>query len=254
MTTIIRDLLKTTYQIYKNSFKICFALAFVLSFITQYSMNIFINSDLFTFLKENPDKDLSSLPNADQIVTLGILSIVATLIIYALITIVAGVQYNQNDENKLTTLEVMRISLKILRNRFFKALGVFVLLAVCSSFIISIFATAPVIGVWFMSMIFLTVIPAVLIGNERIFQAFQNNIMIIKTNFQYMIVASFLIILIYSINLALALIMQADGYYSTIENIISIFFGAFTTPYIFSIAIAVYINHYRDLSLQGNEK
>jgi len=240
-----KNTLSLANQLYKKSFKIAFLLAFMLSFISEYMSVYLLNHGLVEFVQSNGETLPANFPSSDIILMMVITIILATLFVYGMIIILHGI-YSKQSEIKL--VDSFIISLQIFAKRVLPFIGVFVLSMIAMSILTMLFRY---IGIYIAILLFITVLPAVLIGSEPVFKAITSNFKIIKRDFFFMLRVTFIIlalmtlkpILMYVFMNGLELMqVNSNSIEMSVQNIVMTVIDALILPYIFAVSVATYLS------------
>lgn len=237
-----RETLSVANSIYKKAFKVTFILAFILSFISEYSTAYLMNHGLYEYVQSG-GKNVESLPPGGVLIGIFIIIIFSTIFVYGMIALVQGLL---TKENELKAFDSVKISLQIFSKRAFPFIGAFllsmILLTLLSAFL-------QYLGIYIATLVFLTVLPAVILGNESVFQSILNNFNAIRSNLFYMLSLAFIIfalilvkpILTYGFLYLLQNMEFSNSLGVSVQNILITIIDSFVIPYMFAISVATYL-------------
>ncbi|MBK2027118.1 hypothetical protein IB642_01945 [Allofrancisella guangzhouensis] len=238
-----KETISLAINIYKKSFKLTFALAFMLSFISEYCFVYMMQHGMAEYIESGGKTIPSNFPSANVLGLMVLIIMVATVFVYAMIILLQGLFV----KNQLKASEAIKLSLQIFSKRIFSFLGVFLLSMVLMT-LLSMFL--QYIGIYLAVLLFLTVMPAVLLGKSSIIEAITSNFKIIRINFFYMFKLAFVVLILMIIKplLTFGLIyllknlgMEISPLESSIQNIIVTIIDSLVVPFMFAITVATFL-------------
>ncbi|WP_051686740.1 hypothetical protein [Francisella sp. W12-1067] len=238
-----KETISLATNIYKRSFKLTFVLAFMLSFISEYCFVYMMQHGMAEYIESGGKTIPVDFPSANVLSFMVLVIMVATIFVYAMIILLQGIFI----KNQLKASEAIKLSLQIFSKRIFSFLGAF-LLSIIVLTLLSMFL--QYIGIFLAILLFLTVMPAVLLGKSSIFEAITDNLKVIKLNFFYMFKLVFVVLILMVVKplLTLGLIyllknvgMEISPLENSIQNIIVTIVDSLVVPFIFAITVATFL-------------
>jgi len=232
--------LKETVNLYKFSFKVCFVFSLALSVLTEYFKIYAINLGLYDALKQYFESGNipEHLQNNTLLGFLGILSIVATIVVYGLLVCLGEMQF----KNKTAAIKKFEIykALSIFKGRFWPFFGVFFINVILSG----LAGFLGVIGIWLITSFSFIVFPLILLSNLGVFQAYKRTFVVMGKNAVYAIQVGFIAVILLGIKYLIYFIFIAindyDNIHFGIEHAVMVFIEALTLPFVTMLMISVY--------------
>ena len=238
-----KETISLAVEIYKKSFKLTFVLAFMLSFISEYCFVYMMQHGMLSYIESNGKEIPANFPSGDILALILLVIIIATIFVYAMIILLQGILIKQSMKNS----DALKLSLQVFSKRVFALIGVFFLSMIVIS-MLSIFL--QYLGVFVATLLFFTVLPAVLLEQKGVFDAIKENFVILKTNFFYMVKLTLALLALMVIKpfLTFGLIyllksmdVEINPLETSIQNIIITVIDSLVIPFMFSITVATFL-------------
>ena len=247
-----KETISLATEIYKKSFKLTFVLAFMLSFISEYCFVYLMRHGMLDYIESNGKEIPANFPSGDILALMVLVIIVATIFVYAMIILLQGIFIKQDMKNA----DALKLSLQVFSKRVFAFIGVFLLSMVVMS-MLSVFL--QYLGMFVATLLFFTVLPAVLLEQKGAVDAIKENFIILKTNFFYMVRLTLAVLALMVIKpfLTFGLIymlksmnVEINPLETSIQNIIVTVIDSLIIPFMFSIIVATFLATRRDGSIK----
>lgn len=238
-----KETISLAIQIYKKSFKLTFVLAFMLSFISEYCFVYLMRHGMMNYIESNGKDIPANFPTGDILTLMVLVIIVATIFVYAMIILLQSILIKQDMSNS----DALRLSLQVFSKRLVAFIGVFLLSMVVMS-LLSVFL--QYLGMFVATLLFFTVLPAVLLEQKGAIDAIRDNFTILKANFFYMMRLTLAVIALMIVKplLTVGLVymvksidIEINPLETSVQNIIVTILDSLIIPFIFSITVATFL-------------
>ncbi|AIT08533.1 membrane protein [Candidatus Francisella endociliophora] len=239
-----KETISVATTIYKRAFKITFVLAFMLSFISEFCLVYLMKNGMGEYIESGGKATPENLPSGDILALIVLVIMVATIFVYSMIIMLQGIMV----KHELKASDAMKIALQMFSKRVFPFIGAFLLSMIVMS-LLTMFL--QYIGIFLAVLLFVTVLPAVLLDQRKVFEAVSYNFYIIKNNFFYMfrVCIAILALMIVKPMLTVGLIyllknlnIEMNSLEMSVQNIIVTIVDAFILPFIFAISVATFFS------------
>ena len=238
--TIITTL-RSTINLYKFSFKICFFLSLFLAVLTEYFRIYAETSGVYYTLKEYLKKgDISgNFPYDPLLAMLSILSIIISVIVYGSLLCLGEIQFKK--QNTIVTRVDTCTALYVFKNRFWSFSGGFFI-----SIILSGFASfLGIVGVWLNNSFTYIIFPMILSNNVGVLEAYKKTFVIMVKSTLYTIKIGFIVGMLSIIKYLIFYIffpIRNNDIFFGIQHAIIVFTEALMLPFLIMLMVSVY-NH-----------
>ncbi|WP_162902111.1 hypothetical protein [Facilibium subflavum] len=240
MKNTILDTLKNTLALYKATFKVCFTLALILAAVTEYfkiyAFNLGFNQAIQQYLEEGTLSQ--DLQGNGTLIWLAVVSIILTVMVYALLVCIGGVQ-SQSPDSAFSKVKFSQAWLYF-RRRFFSFLGAFFINAVL--WVIGSFLS--LIGIWLVVSFTFVIFPVILLDNLGTISGYKENFRLIRANVIYILQLGFItLVLLFVKYLAYLLFSGLGGQAGMsfgIEHVVLVFVEALVLPFVMLLSVSAF--------------
>ncbi len=229
--------------IYKKSLKLTLVLAFVLSFISEYCFVYLMRHGMLDYIESNGKDIPVNFPSGNILAFMVLVIIVATIFVYAMIILLQGILIKQDMKNS----DALRLLLQVFSKRIFVFIEAFLLSMIVMSILTVFF---QYLGMFIATLLFFTVLPAVLLGQKGAVDAIRENFVFIKENFFYMVRLTLAVVALMGIKTLLtfglayifkSINIEINPLETSVQNIIVTVIDSLIIPFIFSITVATFL-------------
>jgi hypothetical protein len=198
---------------------------------------------MLDYIESNGKEIPVNFPSGDILALMILVIIVATIFVYAMIILLQGILIKQDMKNS----DALKLALQVFSKRVFVFIGAFLLSMILMS-MLSIFL--QYIGMFVATLLFFTVLPAVLLEQKNAFDAIRENFIILKSDFFYMMKLTLVVLALMVIKpfLTFGLVymlksmnVEINPLETSIQNIIVTIIDSLIIPFMFSITVATFL-------------
>ena len=231
--------LKNAYGLYRSAFKVCFVFAVILAAITESFKVLALQSGIDKMAQSYLEEGVvpTHLQASEALLWVGLLSIVATVIVNAMIICIGGEMFKA--QAKFCSKDNLNASFSMFRSR----IGLFIVVSVLNGILWVLVSMLSVFGIWIISSFTLILFPTVLLGGMGVVATFRENFRLLGSNALYALQLGFVLMLILFAKYVLYAIFSAAHAGDVgfgIEHVVIIFIEALLLPFSLMIMVAAF--------------
>ena len=247
----IINTLNIAWNLYRSTLKACFVFALISAILAEYFKLYALSSGVGEAVENymQTGKLPTSIPDAQFLAFLGVLSMLVTMCVYGVIICIGGEYFK---EVGAISSKSIKSALAVFRKRF----ALFLLVCVLNGVLWFLASFLSVFGLWLVASFTLILLPTILLGDVGAWMSFRENFRLLTSNFLYALQLGFVIVVVLLLKYliyALFVAMGGDsGMDFGVEHVVVIFFDALTLPFIIMIMVAAFyeLNARDDLPVQ----
>lgn len=234
----IVNTLKIAWKIYSSTLRLCFFFAIISAAIAEYCKLYALNSGLSFAIQSymQSGKWPASLPHAEFLAFLGLLSMFITICVYGLLVCI-GDNYTKDG---VSEKDIVKKAFLIFKKRA----PLFLMVCILNGLLWFLASFLNIFGLWLVASFTLILFPTVLLGNVGVWMSFHENFRLLGSDLLYALQLGFVVILVllvkYIVYALFIAIGNAGDLNFGIEHVVIVFIDALTLPFIIMIMLAAF--------------